>query len=189
MYLFHFDFCEHLWFLVRLHRFSETVWGYLVAVWSIWPQCLDGNNWLGMLRLSRFEELHIVWFVFHFCRGIFGWAVLGKILFKTCWFRMELLFWSPQGASLILHQVGLCRALLGQAAWQSAAASLVGLDQGVHWQSVVFHHPGPDYHDESRRNPHLYKLGYLYPALTVAWEGSWSLVRSHRDSKKWENHY
>ena len=90
-------------------------------------------------------------------------------------------------ASLILHQVGLCRALLGQAAWQSAAASLVGLDQGVHWQFVVCHHPGPDYHDESRRNPHLYKLGYLYPALTVACEGSWSLVRSHRDSKKWEN--
>jgi len=44
------------------------------------------------------------------------------------------------GASLILNQDGLCRALLGQAAWQSAAASLVGLDQGVHWQSVVFHH-------------------------------------------------
>ena len=91
------------------------------------------------------------------------------------------------GASFILHQVGLCRALLGQAAWQSAAASLVGLDQGVHWQSVVFHHPGADHHDESRRNPHLYKLDYLYPALTVACEGSWSLVRSHRDSKKWEN--
>ena len=141
--------------------------------WACWD-CLFWRNLF----------LHIVWLVFHFSRGIFGWAVLGKILFKTCWFRMELLFWSPQGASLILHQVGLCRALLGQAAWQSAAASLVGLDQGVHWQSVVFHHPGPDYHDESRRNQHLYELDYLYPALTVAWEGSWSLVRSHRDSKK-----
>ena len=115
--------------------------------------------------------------------------MLGKILFKTCWFRMELLFFDLHraGASLILHKDGLCRALLGQAAWQSAAASLVGLDQGVHWQSVVFHHPGADHHDESRRNPHLYKLDYLYPALTVACEGSWSLVRSHRDSKKWEN--